>query len=87
MLSHRYVFDYREGDIYCCAADVGWITGHSYIVYGPLANGATSVLFESNPDVSGRGSLLGHGRPARYQHLLHGADRNPGDRGGRATTT
>ena len=49
MLSHRYTFDYRDGDIYCCAADVGWITGHSYIVYGPLANGATSVLFESVP--------------------------------------
>ena len=49
MLSHRYVFDYREGEIYCCAADVGWITGHSYIVYGPLGNGATSVMFESIP--------------------------------------
>ena len=49
MLSHRYTFDYREGDIYCCAADVGWITGHSYIVYGPLGNGATSVMFESIP--------------------------------------
>ena len=49
MLSHRYVFDYREGEIYCCAADVGWITGHSYIVYGPLGNGATSVMFESVP--------------------------------------
>ena len=49
MLSHRYTFDYRDGDIYCCAADVGWITGHSYIVYGPLGNGATSVMFESIP--------------------------------------
>ncbi len=49
MLTHRYTFDLREGDIYCCAADVGWITGHSYIVYGPLANGATSVMFESIP--------------------------------------
>jgi acetyl-CoA synthetase len=48
-LSHRYTFDLRDDDIYCCAADVGWITGHSYIVYGPLANGATSVLFESIP--------------------------------------
>jgi acetyl-CoA synthetase len=48
-MTHRHVFDYHEGDIYCCAADVGWITGHSYIVYGPLANGATSVMFESVP--------------------------------------
>ena len=49
MLSHRYVFDLREEDIFCCAADIGWITGHSYIVYGPLGNGATSVIFESIP--------------------------------------
>jgi acetyl-CoA synthetase len=48
-LTHQLVFDYQPGDIYCCAADVGWITGHSYIVYGPLANGATTVLFESLP--------------------------------------
>jgi acetyl-CoA synthetase len=47
--SHRLVFDYHPGDIYFCAADIGWVTGHSYIVYGPLANGATSVLFESTP--------------------------------------
>ncbi len=47
--THRHVFDYHEGDVYCCAADVGWITGHSYIVYGPLANGATTVMFESVP--------------------------------------
>lgn len=47
--THKYVFDYREGDIYCCAADIGWITGHSYIVYGPLANGATTMMFESIP--------------------------------------
>jgi acetyl-CoA synthetase len=48
-LTHRYTFDLRDDDVYCCAADIGWITGHSYIVYGPLANGATSVLFESVP--------------------------------------
>ncbi|MGH7726875.1 MAG: acetate--CoA ligase [Candidatus Eiseniibacteriota bacterium] len=48
-LTHRLVFDYQPGDIYCCAADVGWITGHTYIVYGPLANGATTVMFESVP--------------------------------------
>ncbi len=48
-LTHRLVFDLKPDDIYCCAADVGWITGHTYIVYGPLANGATSVMFESTP--------------------------------------
>jgi acetyl-CoA synthetase len=48
-LTHRLVFDHRPGDVYFCAADVGWITGHSYIVYGPLANGATTVMFESIP--------------------------------------
>jgi acetyl-CoA synthetase len=48
-LSHRVIFDIHEEDIYCCAADIGWVTGHSYIVYGPLANGATSVMFESTP--------------------------------------
>jgi acetyl-CoA synthetase len=48
-LTHKYVFDYHPGDIYCCAADIGWVTGHSYILYGPLANGATTVMFESIP--------------------------------------
>jgi len=48
-LTHRYVFDYHDGDIFACVADIGWITGHSYVVYGPLCNGATTVLFESIP--------------------------------------
>ncbi len=48
-LTHKYVFDYHPGEIYWCAADVGWITGHSYMVYGPLANGATTLLFEGVP--------------------------------------
>mgnify|MGYP006275144501 CR=1 FL=1 len=48
-LTHQYVFDYREDDVYACVADVGWITGHSYVVYGPLVNGATTVMFESTP--------------------------------------
>ena len=48
-MTHEYVFDYHEGDIYWCTADVGWVTGHSYIVYGPLANGATSLMFEGVP--------------------------------------
>jgi acetyl-CoA synthetase len=48
-MSHKYVFDYQDGDIYWCTADVGWITGHSYIVYGPLANAATTLMFEGVP--------------------------------------
>ncbi len=48
-MTHKYVFDYHDGDIYWCTADVGWITGHSYIVYGPLANGATTLMFEGVP--------------------------------------
>jgi acetyl-CoA synthetase len=49
-ITHQYVFDYHEGDIYWCTADVGWVTGHSYIVYGPLANGATTLMFEGVPN-------------------------------------
>ena len=54
-MTHEYVFDYRDGEVYWCTADVGWVTGHSYIVFGPLANGATTVMFEgvpSYPDAS-----------------------------------
>jgi acetyl-CoA synthetase len=50
LLTHKYVFDYHDGDIYWCTADVGWVTGHSYIVYGPLANGATTLMFEGVPN-------------------------------------
>jgi len=49
-MTHHYVFDYHDGDIYWCTADVGWVTGHSYIVYGPLANGATTLMFEGVPN-------------------------------------
>ena len=49
-MSHQYVFDYHDGDIYWCTADVGWVTGHSYIVYGPLANGAITMMFEGVPN-------------------------------------
>lgn len=49
-LTHQYVFDYHDGDIYWCTADVGWVTGHSYILYGPLANGATTLMFEGVPN-------------------------------------
>jgi acetyl-CoA synthetase len=49
-MTHKYVFDYQEGEVYWCTADVGWVTGHSYIVYGPLANGATTLMFEGIPN-------------------------------------
>ncbi|MEQ8448202.1 MAG: acetate--CoA ligase [Nitratireductor sp.] len=49
-MTHEYVFDYQDGDVYWCTADVGWVTGHSYIVYGPLANGATTLMFEGVPN-------------------------------------
>ncbi len=60
-LTHELVFDLQRDDVYCCAADVGWITGHSYIVYGPLANGATTVMFESTPV---------HPDPGRYWRMV-----------------
>lgn len=49
-ITHQYIFDYHDGDVYWCTADVGWVTGHSYIVYGPLANGATTLMFEGVPN-------------------------------------
>ncbi len=56
--THKYVFDLRpDDDVYWCAADIGWVTGHSYIVYGPLTNGATSVMYEGTPDTPGRDRL------------------------------
>src|SRR5215468_2278251 len=54
-MTHQYVFDYHDGDIYWCTADVGWVTGHSYIVYGPLANAATSLMFEGVPNFPDQG--------------------------------
>ena len=54
-MTHQYIFDYKKNDIYWCSADIGWVTGHSYIIYGPLANGATTIMFEgvpNYPDVS-----------------------------------
>ena len=47
--THKYIFDYQENDVYFCTADIGWVTGHSYIIYGPLANGATTLMFEGIP--------------------------------------
>ncbi|WP_164708880.1 AMP-binding protein, partial [Pseudomonas viridiflava] len=54
-MTHKHVFDYLDGEVFWCTADVGWVTGHSYIVYGPLANGATTLMFEgvhNYPDAS-----------------------------------
>ncbi|MCE7030411.1 acetate--CoA ligase [Jiella avicenniae] len=56
-MTHEYVFDWHEGDIYWCTADVGWVTGHSYIVYGPLANGATTLMFEGVPNYPDAGRM------------------------------
>lgn len=60
-LTHRYVFDYHENDMYWCTADIGWITGHSYVVYGPLANGATTLMFEGIPT---------YPDPSRYWQII-----------------
>lgn len=54
-VTHRYIFDVKENDVYWCTADIGWVTGHSYIVYGPLANGTTSLMYEGSPDYPDRG--------------------------------
>ncbi len=66
-MTHQYVFDYHDGDIYWCTADVGWVTGHSYIVYGPLANGATTLMFEGIPN---------YPTPSRFWHVVDKWDVN-----------
>ena len=87
-MTHEYVFDYHDGDIYWCTADVGWVTGHTYIVYGPLANGATTLMFEGVPNYPDAGAVLGGRRQAQGQHLLHRADGDPrADGRGRRVTS
>ena len=76
-MTHQYVFDYHDGDVYWCTADVGWVTGHSYIVYGPLANGATTLMFEGIPNYPIDVAVLGGDRQVQGQHLLYRADRDP----------
>jgi acetyl-CoA synthetase len=66
-MTHQYVFDYHPGDIYWCTADVGWVTGHSYILYGPLANGATTLMFEGIPT---------YPTPSRFWHVIDKWDVN-----------
>ncbi|MGR4069464.1 acetate--CoA ligase [Billgrantia sp. C5P2] len=56
-MTHQYIFDYQDGEVYWCTADVGWVTGHSYIVYGPLANGATTLMFEGVPSYPSHGRM------------------------------
>jgi acetyl-CoA synthetase len=73
-LTHKIVFDYHPGDVYCCVADAGWITGHSYVIYGPLANGATTVMFESTPLYPNPGRYWDDRRASSREQLLHGAD-------------
>ena len=82
--THKMVFDYHPGDVFFCAADVGWITGHSYIVYGPLANGATTVMFESTPTypdpgrywriVDDLGVNIFYTAPTALRALAHGGE-------------
>ena len=91
--THKYVFDlHPETDVYWCTADVGWVTGHSYIVYGPLANGATQVMYEGVPELSRQRPLLGDRREVRRHDPVHRADRDPhvhevGRRRSRPSTT
>ena len=75
-MTHEIVFDYHEGDVFWCTADVGWVTGHSYIVYGPLANGATTLMFEGVPTYPRCRPVLAGLRQAQGQPVLHRADRH-----------
>ena len=81
-MTHQYVFDYHDGDIYWCAADVGWVTGHSYIVYGPLANGATTLMFEGVPTWPSPARVWETVDKHAGEHPLHRADGDPRADGG-----
>jgi acetyl-CoA synthetase len=74
--STKHVFDLKDDDVFWCTADIGWITGHSYLVYGPLANGATCVMYEG-ARLAGEGPLLAAVRALRRHDLLHGAHGHP----------
>ena len=73
----KYVFDLKDDDTYWCAADVGWVTGHSYIVYGPLSNGASSIMYEGAPDFPGKNRFWADHREIPGQHSVHGPHRDP----------
>ena len=70
----QWVFDHRDDDIFWCTADCGWVTGHSYVVYGPLSAGATVVMYEGAPNFPGREPLLANHREVQSHHFLHRAD-------------
>ena len=76
-MTHQYVFDYHDGDIYWCTADVGWVTGHSYILYGPLANGATTLMFEGVPNYPDASRFWQICDKHRGLPVLHRADGDP----------
>ena len=73
----KWVFDLKEDDVYWCTADIGWVTGHSYVVYGPLANGATVVMYEGAPDWPQKDRFWAIDRALRRDDLLHRADGHP----------
>ena len=73
----KYVFDLRDEDIYWCTADVGWVTGHSYVVYGPLANGATTLMYEGAPNWPEPDRFWKIIEEYRRQHSLYRADGDP----------
>ena len=74
--THQMIFDVKPDDVYWCAADIGWVTGHSYIVYGPLANATTSVMYEGAPGHAGMGPLVADRRGLQGHHPVHRADRH-----------
>ena len=73
----KLVFDLRDEDVYWCTADIGWVTGHSYVVYGPLANGATVLMYEGAPDWPQKDRFWSLDRAVRRHDLLYGADGDP----------
>ena len=75
--THRMIFDIHDDDVYWCAADCGWVTGHSYIVYGPLANHTTGVMYEGAPDWPDKDRWWSIIERYRVNDPLHGADRDP----------
>ena len=90
-MTTKWVFDLQEEDIYWCTADIGWVTGHSYIVYGPLQNGATSVMYEGAPNFPEPDRFWRIIERHKVNDLLHGADGDPrvhqvGRRSGRTST-
>ena len=76
-LTTKYVFDLRDEDIYWCTADIGWVTGHSYVVYGPLQNGATVLMYEGAPNLAGFFAILEDHRRPQGDDFLHRADGDP----------